>query len=134
MITSTEVRITIGTAVVVSVVSTCIFGWLGFVLSTPLALVFLLAVPRCRVSVVGMMVGWFLWFRDLDFGLNPGGPSAPLRKGILGALHIKSWEYSDAMSSLVPMLVLMAAGCVTGWFCLAVIYLAKYWNKRPPSL
>ena len=88
-----------------------LFEFRGFVLGAPVALLVLAYVPVCRAPAIGTLAGWLVWFYDGDFGMNPGGPEAPISKAIQNWLGL-GWDNYAA-----PVLFLMLAGGCVGLLC-----------------
>jgi hypothetical protein len=112
---ASKVRLGIGAAILVCGLSSWVFGSLGFALSAPVALASLLAVPSYRLPAIGALLGWCVWFRDYDFLLNPAGPETPISNAIRQSLGVP--PTAEGLAVVVPLLVLIGAGCVVG-FCL----------------
>ena len=107
MCTNAKSRLVVFVVSIVWVFGTCAFGLSGFLLIAPLALVVLALVRPFRAPALGLLTGWLLWFYDHDFGVNVGGPEAPMSRAIRDWLGLR-WDNDTA-----PVLLLMAAGgCV----------------------
>src|SRR6266852_2280697 len=107
MTTNPKRRAVIFAVAIVWILACLIRGFSGFLLCAPFALIVLGFVPPLRAPAVGMPMGWLVWFYDEDFGVNVGGPEAPITKAIQHWLGLR-WDNDTA-----PVLLLMlAGGCI----------------------
>jgi hypothetical protein len=125
MTTNPKIRVAIFAASILCILAGLALGPGGFFLATPLVLLLLCFVPGARPAAMGILIGWFVMLYDDDFGLNLGGPEAPIQRGIRNLLGLRWDDY------VTPVLLLMLGGGCAGILCKLIAQAAGRAKPKP---